>query len=170
MSEKDYSGKEGLKKIAELVKGIKFTMLTTVLEDGTLHARPMATQDLDEDTFDGDIYFVTRGDSPKAEEIREDQNVLLSYSDADDGKFISVQGVASLSKDKALIHKYWNASYKAWFPEGENDPAITVIKVRVTGAQYWEANSSRIVRLGQIAIAAITGGKTDVGDTGKIAV
>jgi general stress protein 26 len=43
---------EDIKKVAALMKGIRFVMLTTVHPDGSLHSRPMTTQDID---FDGDL-------------------------------------------------------------------------------------------------------------------
>jgi general stress protein 26 len=60
--------------------------------------------------------------------------------------------------------------YKAWFPEGEDDPAITVLKVDVTEAQYWKASSSKIVMGIKYLAAAVTGGKVDVGEQGKVTV
>ena len=171
MSETNYAGQEGLDKLAELVKGIEFTMFTTVNEDGRMHSRPMASQKVDKlGPFDGTLYFLSRIDSRKVDEIREEQHVLLNYVDPSDAKYVAVQGRATVSRDKAKIHAFWNALDKAWFPEGEDDPSIAVISVRVSSAEYWEANSSRLVRLGSMAIAAVTGGKTDVGESGRIAV
>lgn len=171
MSEVNYQGQEGLEKLAELVKGIDFTMFTTINEDGTLHSRPMSTQKVDKlGPFNGTLYFIGRMDSRTADEIRDDQYVLLNYADTSDAKYIAVQGYATVSRDKAKIHQFWNDAYKAWFPQGEDDPNIALISVRTIGAEYWEANASRIVRLGKWAIAAITHGATDFGDNGEIKV
>jgi general stress protein 26 len=51
-----------IQKLAELMKGIRFAMLTTVEEDGTLHSRPMTTQDTE---FDGDLCFLRAAMRPK---------------------------------------------------------------------------------------------------------
>lgn len=37
--------------------------------------------------------------------------------------------------------------YKAWFPGGESDPQIAVVRVDVTEANYWEASGELIVLL-----------------------
>ena len=60
--------------------------------------------------------------------------------------------------------------YKAWFPEGEDDPSIAVLKVEITEAQYWEASSSKLIFGMKYLAAAVTGGKVDVGESGKVLV
>jgi general stress protein 26 len=47
---------EDVEKLAKLIKGIKFAMLTTALPDGSLRSRPMATQNT---AFDGTLWFFT---------------------------------------------------------------------------------------------------------------
>lgn len=37
--------------------------------------------------------------------------------------------------------------YKAWFPGGESDPQIAVVRVDVSEANYWEASGELIVLL-----------------------
>ena len=58
--------------------------------------------------------------------------------------------------------------FKAWFPGGEDDPAIAVLKVSVTEAQYWEASSSKLVVGIKYLAAAVTGGGANVGTHGSI--
>ncbi len=168
MSEKNYTGPEGIEKIQELIKDARIGMLTTVSEEGVLHARPMALPDK---PFDGLLWFITRNGSGKTEEIRHDSQVLVSFAEPKDGKYISLSGRAAVVHDRALIHEHWTPMAKAWFPEGENDPAVTLIQIRVEEAQYWESNSSSLVRFTKLAVASVTGAdKTDVGDTGRITI
>jgi len=35
--------------------------------------------------------------------------------------------------------------YKAWFPEGETNPEITVLCIDVAEGDHWEANGSKLV-------------------------
>ena len=83
---------------------------------------------------------------------------------------MTAKGTATVSRDRAKIHELWNPMFKAWFPEGEDDPQIAVIRVDVTEAQYWEASSSKLVFGIKYLAAAATGGKVDVGETGKVKV
>ncbi len=165
------TGTEGLRKIGELIKDIRIAMMTTAAPDGSFDSRPMATQELEGAAkFDGNVWFLTRDESGKVAEIREDSHVSLIYADNGNSRYIAVKGFANVSKDRARIHDLWNSMYKAWFPHGENDPSIAVLCVRVTEAEYWEASSSRVVRGVKYLAAAITGGKVDVGETGTIKV
>lgn len=168
MAEKNYAGAEGIEKIQELIKDVHIAMLTTVAEDGSLRARPMANPDR---AFDGTLWFLTRVDSSKTDEIRHESQVLVSYAEPKDGKYIALSGQARIVRDRDQIHEHWTPAAKAWFPEGEDDPAAALIRVTVDAAEYWDANRSTIVRLAKLAIASVTGAdKTSVADSGKITV
>lgn len=163
----ELTGPEGMKKIGELIADIRFAMLTTVAADGTLDSRPMATQKTE---FDGVLWFLTAAASRKTEEIAENANVSLMYADPGDANYVTVKGRARVLNDRNKVHELWNAMYKAWFPGGEEDPQIRVLRVDVTEAEYWEANDSRIIRGIKYLAAAATKGAVDVGEHGKVDV
>ncbi len=166
MSEvKQLSGPEGIKKIGELIKDIRICMMTTAASDGSFDSRPMATQKTE---FDGTVWFLTRQESGKVHEIENDAHVSLLYADPSNKDYVSAKGRAQISEDRAKIHELWNPMFKAWFPEGEDDPSIAVLKVTVTEAQYWEASSSKLVRGIKYLAASATGGKVDLGETGTV--
>ncbi len=163
----DLSGKEGAAKIAELVKGIRIAMMSTVDQNGEIRSRPMATRDA---TFDGTLWFLTRKSSLKVSELNEQSNITLDYSDPGNSKYVTLRGKASLSQDRAKIKELWNFMYKAWFPEGEDDPEIVVMRVDITEGEYWEANSSKLVMGIRYVAAAVTGGNVSVGESGHVKV
>jgi len=168
MSEaKELTGPEGLKKLGSLIAEIRFAMLTTVAQDGTIDSRPMATQKKE---FDGVLWFLTARDSRKVDEVAADEHVALMYADPRNQNYVTVKGRANLSRDKAKIHELWNPMYKAWFPGGEDDPQIAVLRVDVKEAEYWEANDSKIVRSLKYLAAAATKGAVDVGAHGTVSV
>jgi general stress protein 26 len=169
MSEfKELSGPEGLKKIGELIKDIRITMLTTVAADGSLDSRPMASHKTDD--FDGTVWFLTRNQTGKVNEIQHDAHVTLGYADPSQSTYVAAKGKAQVSHDRSKIHELWNPMYKAWFPDGESDPEITVLRVDISEAQYWEASSSKLIMGAKYLAAAVTGGKVDVGESGKVTV
>lgn len=165
MNEEHLTGQAGIAKIAELIKDIRIAMMTTAAPDGSFDSRPMATQKTE---FDGTVYFLTRQESGKVHEVADDSHISLVYADPGDAKYVSVKGRASVSRDEPKIHELWNPMYKAWFPGGEEDPSIGVLRVDVTEAQFWEASSSSLVRGIKYVAAAATGGKVDLGSTGKV--
>ncbi len=164
---KELSGAEGKQKIAELVKDIRIAMMTTVAKDGKMSSRPMAVQD---EPFDGTLWFLMRSTSDKVDEVEEDHHVTLTFAEPKDSTYIALKGIASVSSDRGKIKQLWNPLYKAWFPKGEDDPEIAVMKVDVNEADYWEASGSKVVMLVKYAAASLTGGKVPVGEAGHVAV
>lgn len=157
-------GANDVKKLAGLIKDIKFAMFTTVEEDGTLRSRPMGTQETE---FDGDLWFFTQASAPKVGEVEHDQHVNVSYSKPEDQKYISVSGMARLVRDKAKEKELWNPVFKVWFPKGLEDPDLALLKVSVTHAEYWEAPSNTFVRMAGFAKALI-GDRSNLGEHGSI--
>ncbi len=164
---KELSGEAGHKKISELIKGIRIAMLTTIAADGTMSSRPMAIQD---EPFDGTLWFLTRSSSEKIDEIAQDQHITLTFAEPKDSKYITLKGRATASQDRAKIKELWNPIYKAWFPKGEDDPDIAVLRVDVSEGDFWEASSSKLVMTVKYLTAAMTGGTMPVGEAGHIAV
>lgn len=145
---------ENIKKLRDLIKDIRFAMLTTIEEDGTLRSRPMATQEFD---FDGDLWFFTYGSAHKVEEVQHNQHVNISYAEPKDQKYVSVSGTAQLVRDRQKIEELWNPLFKAWFAEGLDEPDLALLKVSLDKAEYWDSPSSKVVRLVGFAKAVITG-------------
>lgn len=127
-----------VKLLSEKIKDIRIAMLTTLESDNTLHSRPMITQDTE---FDGDLWFFTQASAPKVEEVQQHQQVNLSYVKPNDDLYISVSGTAQLVRDRAEIKKRWKPDYQTWFPNGEDDPDLALLKVTVTRAEYWNMPS-----------------------------
>lgn len=160
-------GDEGRKKIGELIKNVRICMLTTTAEDGTMDSHPMATQETE---FDGTVWFLTRHESGKVAEIQHDAHVSLIYADPSNHHYVAAKGKAEVSQNREKIHELWNPMFKAWFPDGEGDPAIAVLKVKIDEAQYWEASSSKLVFGIKYLAAAVTGGRVQVGETGRVSM
>ena len=155
---------ESIEKLNELIKDIQTAMLTTI-DGGVLRSRPMATQEAE---FDGTLFFLTGADTHKDEEIKKDNRVNVSYADTSDNIYVSVSGTAQTYHDQAKIDELWNPFYKAWFPEGQTDPNIRVLKVTVEQAEYWDSSSSTIVHLVGFLKALATGEQYDGGENKKI--
>ncbi|MDQ4123407.1 MAG: pyridoxamine 5'-phosphate oxidase family protein [Acidobacteriota bacterium] len=156
---------ENIKKLAELVADIEFAMLTTVDEDGSLRARPMAVP---KNQFDGELWFFTKKDSPKVDEIEHEHQVNVSFARPDKQHYISMSGVATVSRDRKKMEELWNPAYMAWFPEGLDDPQICLLHVKVSQAEYWDTPNSVVVHLIGLAKAAVTGESYKPGENEKV--
>lgn len=156
---------ESLKKLGELIKDTRIAMLTTAETDGTLRSRPMATQNTE---FDGTVWFFTSAESPKVDEIEQEHHVNVSYSNPSNDSYVSMSGKASLVRDRAKIKELWNPILKAWFPKGEADPELALLKVNVEQAEYWDSPSSKVVQLAGFVKAIVTGQEAKGGENEKI--
>ena len=155
---------EAIAKLKSLLEGIDFCMLTTI-DRGHLRARPMSTQELDDD---GDLWFFTSDRTHKIDEIEADNRVNAAYSNPDDNVYVSVSGAASIVKDQAKIEELWNPILKAWFPDGLDDPTLCLLKVSVEEAEYWDSPNSKLVQIAGFVKALVTGRQIDGGENKKL--
>lgn len=149
-----------IKKLRGLLEDIDFTMLTT-FADGRLHSRPMSTQELDDN---GDLWFFTAKNTRKVAELMADNRINAAYSKPESNTYVSVYGTAEVVTDRARIEELWSPLYKAWFPEGLDDPTISLIKVSVESAEYWDAPSSTFMQLAGFVKALATGTEMSYGE------
>jgi general stress protein 26 len=157
--------KEEFQKISALMKGIKFAMLTTVEEDGSLHSRPMTTQEVE---FDGDLWFFTRADAPKVWEAKQHRQINVSFANPDKSTFLSASGPAILVRDRAKMEELWKPAYKIFFPQGLEDPEIALLKISVERAEYWDSAPTSVGRAIDFAKAYLTKDASKLGDHAKV--
>ncbi len=155
-------------KLFDLVRDIRVCMMTTEENDGSLHSRPMYSMEADER---GNLWFFTKLQSPKVAEISKDRQVNLAYADPDSQHYVSISGVAEVVRDKATIGDKWSEGVRAWFPDGKDDPALTLIRVKPVRGEYWDSPSSTFVQLYGYVKSTLTGQPaTDVGEQKKVSL
>ncbi len=155
--------REKIEKLRELIKDIDIAMLTTVDGEGSLRSRPMGTQEAE---FDGDLWFFTSLTTGTAIEIQLNNRVNVSYASGHD-RFVSVSGTAELVNDRAKMKEFWSPIYKAYFPNGLDDPNLRLIKVDVHQAEYWDTPGGLIATVIGFA-RGLAGQDPDVGENEKL--
>jgi general stress protein 26 len=147
--------------LKSMIEDIKIGMLTTVDDDGTLRSRPLQTVGVDDD---GSLWFFTSATSPKVEEANaEGGRVNVSYGNPAKYDFVSVSGIATLSRDREKMRAMWTKWVEVFFPKGIDDPDLALLRVQVEKAEYWDAPGTAVGRLFAVGKAFATG------DTGAIA-
>jgi general stress protein 26 len=126
-----------LEELYALLKEFDTAMLVTVTPDKRLRARPMAVQD-PADLTDCDLWFVTGDDTAKVLEISQEEQTCVCAYRASDRAYLSISASARMVKDRLEIQRLWRPDWQFWFPKGMNDPTITLLKLRVERAEYWE--------------------------------
>ena len=134
---------EAIRTLAGLIQDIPVAMLTTT-GMGRLRSRPMVTQRV---PFDGHLWFLTTRAAGMTGEIRDRQSVHVTFVSPGDSRYVWASGTATLVDDRAKAKEIWHPGYQPWCPAGPDDPAVTVIKVRVEEAGYWDPATSRMVVL-----------------------
>ncbi len=158
---------EQVAKIAELIKDVRISTLTTVDTDGTLWSRPMAIQT---DAFDGTLHYFTKADSEKLTHVAANPNVSVAFSDPDDQNYVMMAGTAAVANDRARIAELWSEPMRTWFPEGSDDPDLRLLTVDVTRAEYWDTPSSAVVYAYGYVKAVLTGKPAKPGDHAKVSL
>lgn len=158
------SKQEHIDKIQDIIKDVKFAMMSTVNKKGDLHAWPMTTN---EASIAGrEIWFIGDKTSDVVKDIQDNPKVGLTYASQSDKDFVSISGDAELSDDQAKIEELWSPVYNAFFAKGKEDANIQLIKVVPHGAECWVSGSST-VNMFKMAAAAVQDGKTaeELGET-----
>jgi general stress protein 26 len=153
-------------KLHDLLDGTRTVMLTSVGADGSLFSRPMAMLDADS-SDESELWFIADLTSDKAHEIASDRHVNLSFTHKD-SRWVSIGGTASAVRDNRKLREVWNTFAEAWFPGGQENPNIGLIKVNIQQVDYWETSTPKPVALVKHTIAAMTGKRPDVGNSGTL--
>jgi general stress protein 26 len=160
--------KSELAKLYEHIDDIEIAMMTTRRADGHLQSRAMATQ---KRAAGADLWFVTLDGTPKLHDIREDSHVNLSYYKDRTREWVSVSGIASISRDRGTIHELWAPDWQAWFPkEGDprhgtrDDPRMVLIGVNVHAAAFLEVNKPQPVVLFELVKGFFTNSAPEIGE------
>ena len=167
MPDETKSKTEKLEKLDELLRAVGTAMFTTADEDtGRLHSRPMALRG----GLDGEcLYFFSYLGSEKLDDVKQDRHVNCAFAHPGKKHFVSVSGRAFTTTDRAKMDEKWDATMKAWFPQGLDTDGICLIRVGVDDAQYWDAPNQTLIHLYGMAKAAITGeGVKDAGENEKV--
>jgi general stress protein 26 len=150
-------------KVAELIRDIKFAMLTTVDDQGSFISRPMAHQDVE---FDGDLWFFSSRDSRKVEHIQANPHVGVVLASAD--TWVSINGSAETVEDDAKSTELWGPEMEAWFPGGREDPSVVLLKVNGESAEYWDTPGGRVSSVLSFVKAKATGKRYDGGENEQV--
>lgn len=133
-------GESTKRHLQELLESFDTAMFIT--RDGeSEHARPMAVAGVEGPST---LWFVTSINAPKANEIRRDQRVSATFQSS--SRYVALSGTAQLVTDRAKIHELWKPDWKIWFKDGKDDPTISLIRVSVSDAEFWDNAGTKGIR------------------------
>lgn len=141
-----------LEKLNDLLKKFRFAMLTSRNADGKLAAHPLTVQDVE---FDGDLWFIIGRNASAVDDVTRDPNVGISLSSND--AWVSLAGAAVVVEDAAKLRELWNPAVEAWFPDGPEDPNVTLLKVDALSGEYWDSPGGKVATLVSLVKSKLTG-------------
>ena len=152
--------KRELEKLYSHIDDIEIAMMTTRRPDGHLQSRAMATQRRAEGA---DVWFVTLEDTHKLRDLSADPHVNLSYYKDRTREWISISGIATVTRDREKIHELYAPDWAAWFPK-EDDPRMVLIGVDIHAAVFLEVNKPQPVVLYEVVKGWLTGSTPEIGE------
>ena len=155
------SDENQLEEFLKVLETFETAMLVTRRDD-ELRSRPMAIAAA---RPDGRLFFITRADSGKLDEIAEHSNVNVSLQGS--ARFLSISGVAHTVRNRKLINELWSRMDSIWFSEGRDDPSAILLEVVPAYAEYWDRSGANAIRFTLAAAAgALRGEPPDPGQAG----
>jgi len=161
--------KTELEKFYSLIDDIEVAMMTTRRADGHLESRAMANQ---KPAGGADLWFVTADGTAKLRDLEADPHINLAYYKDRTREWISVSGIATISRDRGKIRELYAPDWKVWFGnEGDprhgtpDDPRMVLIGVDVHAAVFLEVNKPQPVVLFELVKGWVTGKAAELGET-----
>ncbi len=157
-----------LDKLRKMLNKMHTGMMVTRRPDGHLVSRAMAQQ---KDAPGADLWFVTSVGTAKVDEIEHDPHVNLTFFDSSKREWISIAGLAKLSRDKETIRQLYASDWKMYFPdEGDprhgtaDDPRLVLVGVDIHTAVFFELDKPQPVVLFELVKGWLTGSEPDIGE------
>ena len=154
-------------RLWDMIKGIRFAMLTSRHANGHLHARPMTTQNAKVDEDASLWFFMSRCGEPVAD-LALDPVVNVVYADPAANRYVSISGTAAVVDDAGKKQQLWTKAAAAWFPGGSTDVDLALVQVRIMHADYWHNDASKMMQLFHVASAAVSGKAAPLGEKTRI--
>ena len=165
IDEKDQlAGEEALTKLRELLAQFRIAFMVTISE-GRAHARPLGVCGKP-DEFDGTLWFITDRRSHKVEEISRGAETTLTFQNDERGTYAHMRGRATVVEDREKLATLYTPDQRTWFPDGPDDPNMTLVRFDVDDADYWDGHSNLARKAVAFLTAVITGHPGRDGDTG----
>jgi general stress protein 26 len=128
-------GRDAIPQLAQMLKDIDVCVFATRADDGELHARPMSNNR--EVEWDGDSFFFARSVGRLVSEVSADPSAVTAYRKEEGFGFISVSGRVTVERDPELKKQYWLDDLERWFPNGPEDPGVTLLRLEAEHADWW---------------------------------
>lgn len=112
----------------------------------------------------GTIWFFTRDDTDFARDVATGaQTGMFCYQAKDEKLQACIPGRLAIDQDRERIDRFWNPVVAAWYPDGKDDPRLTLIRFDGDDGRVWVSDKSVLGFGYQILKANLTKTTPDAG-------
>ena len=133
------------------------------LDQPGYHAQPM-TAFREEET--GMIWFFTRDETDLARDaaMPGGQSAMFHYMSKDQKVWACIHGQLTQVHDRERIDRYWNPVVAAWYPDGKDDPRLTLLRLDCEEAGVWVSEGGPVKYAIEVAKANMSKTTPDIGE------
>ncbi len=142
------------------------------LDQPGYHAQPMTAY---REPETGTIWFFTRDDTDLARDVGVGgvggggQSAMFHYGSKDQKVWACIHGDLSVhGQDREIINRYWNPVLAAWYPEGKDDPHLTILRFDGDDGRVWVSEGGLLKFAFEIAKANLTKSIPDAGGVADV--
>jgi general stress protein 26 len=158
------SNDDPAKKLDDLLDGYTIVMLMTMIGDDH-SSRPLTVAETSGDR----LSFLVDRTVPWAAAIADGSaTVHATVADGKANTYLSLNGAASITADRAEVDRLWSAAAGAFF-DGKDDPAVGVLRFDVADGEYWDGPSGKLGAAIAVVRAALTDDPDKAGAHGDVA-
>ena len=134
---------------------------------GADHMQPMTAFAAE---HDGTLWFYVRKDNDLIKQAGDGKPAMACLMTRDHGFIACIGGDLSEQYDRDRIERFWNPIASAWFPDGKDDPNLTLLRLDPRDAQVWVSRSNPISFGFALAKAKLSGAEPDVGTAAHLSL
>ena len=166
------SGEAAIAKVRELLPAFRSGMLVTHAVNpsiGREHSiRPMALQG-DTRTFGGALWFFAHEAEPQDGKRSTTTHGPLAPSRATTiSGYLHLFGEASVVRRSRRMHELYTPLVRTWFPDGLDDPHLTLIRFDAHGGSFWDSPAGLLQVLGAFTKSVGIGKPGKGGESGTL--
>ena len=158
------SGDDALGKIRQLLKELPIAFMVTA-QDNAITARPIGVVG-DHAAFDGSLWFITDRRSRTVQAIESGATTAVLFQNDREGTYLHLTGHAVVVEDPEKLKELYTPVQRTWFPDGVDDPHITLLRFDAREASYWDGHASMLRLALAYAKSVVTGAPGASGNAG----
>ena len=118
----------------------------------------------------GELWFFTYRDTDLLRDVNASggHHAMFCLISKDREIYACLGGELEEHFDRERMERYWNPVVAAWYPDGKDDPRLTLMRMRLDDAQIWISEAGPVRFAFEIAKANMTKEQPDLGDRANI--